>query len=73
MIAEGTWILLIVWIIFFVLSWKLKEPIVTGLGGVIGLLVGIEFLSNINEILGLVFIVLSFYQFYVVAFTEAKA
>ena len=70
--SELVWFLVILWILFFALSFALKEPVIPAVGGLIGIVLGIEMLGGISEILGLVFVGLGFYQLYIAAFKETK-
>lgn len=48
----------------------MKSKFIAGIGGVIGLILGIRILINVDQLLGLVIVVVGFYQLYLAAFTE---
>ena len=70
--TEIVWFMFMLWIIFFALSFKLKEAVIPAVGGLIGIALGIQMLDGISQILGLIFVCLGFYQLYIAAFKEAS-
>lgn len=70
--TDLTWFIFMVWIIFFVLGFKFKkDPIVPGIAGVMGIVMGVQIYSE-STLLFLVFMVLGFYSIYIAAFSEVK-
>lgn len=63
-------IFIAIWIVTFVLIWAVKSKFIAGIGGVIGLILGIRVMTGVDQLLGLVIVVVGFYQLYLAAFTE---
>ena len=75
MVISDTVLLLIfiaIWIVTFVLIWAVRNKFIAGVGGVIGLILGIRVMTGVDQLLGLVIVVVGFYQLYLAAFTEDK-
>ena len=68
--TELVWFMFMLWILFFALSFKLKDAVVPAVGGILGIALGIQMLDGISQILGLLFVILGFYQLYTAAFKE---
>lgn len=74
MISE-TLILMIfiaLWIVTFVLMFGINNKFIPGIGGVVGLILGVRLMADIDNLLGLVVVFVAFYQLYVATFGEEK-
>lgn len=65
-------IFIALWIVFFVLGWAWKNRFLLGISGVIGLVLGVRMMGDVDKLLGLVVVFASFYPLYLAAFTEGK-
>jgi len=71
--VESTWLMLIVWVIFFVLQFKLSEhPIIPGVAGVLSVILGINFIQDALTLFGFIFVALGIYSLYLATFKEVK-
>jgi succinate-acetate transporter protein len=67
--TETTWFMAILWIIFLLLGWKMrKQTFITAIGGVIGLVLGLAAMSDVNNMIGLVIVFIGIYQMYIAVF-----
>lgn len=60
------------WIVTFVLMWAIKSNFIPGIGGVIGIVLGVRMISDVDRLLGLVVIFIALFQLYTAAFKEEK-
>lgn len=61
-----------IWLLTFVLTFAQKNPIIPGIGGIVGIVLGIELISSEYELVGAIIIVIAFYQLYKAAFEDGK-
>jgi small-conductance mechanosensitive channel len=67
--TETTWFMAILWIIFLLLGWKMKkQTFITAISGVIGLVLGLAAMSDVNNMIGLVIVFIGIYQMYIAVF-----
>jgi hypothetical protein len=65
-------IFIALWIVTFVLMFVLNNKFVPGVGGVIGLLLGIRMVGDVDRMLGLIVMVIALFQLYWAAFEVDK-
>jgi hypothetical protein len=66
--TETIWLMAIIWIVLLILMWKVKNAFIPAIGGVVGILFGLEIMSSVNSMLGFVIIFAGFYQLYLATF-----
>lgn len=74
MISETLLLIIFIalWIVTFALMWGIKNKFIPGVGGVIGLILGIRLMGDVDNLLGLVVVFVAFYQLYFAIFKEEK-
>lgn len=65
-------VFLAIWIVTFILMWAMKNKFLAGIGGVIGILLGIRIIGEVDRIFGLIAIFIALFQLYYAAFEGDK-
>jgi len=65
-------IFIALWIVTFALMWGIKHKFIPGIGGIIGLVLGIRIMGNVDNLLGLIIVGVAFFQLYMAVFSEEK-
>jgi len=52
--------------------WGIKHKFIPGIGGIIGLVLGIRIMGNVDNLLGLIIVGVAFFQLYMAVFSEEK-
>lgn len=63
-------IFIAIWLITFVLMWGIKNNFIPGIGGVVGIALSLRLISSVDNILGGIVMIVSFYQLYLAVFAE---
>lgn len=65
-------IFIAIWLVFFVLGWAFKNRFLLSIAGVIGMILGIRMIGDVDRLLGLAVVITSLYPLYLAAFSEEK-
>jgi uncharacterized membrane protein YqgA involved in biofilm formation len=72
-LTDFTWLLALLWLVLFVLSWMTEHQVVPAFGGILGIIFGLHLMSETTEtlfdVVSLVIIGMSLYQIYYAIFT----
>jgi hypothetical protein len=74
MISETliTFVFIAFWLVTFVLMWAIHNKFIPGIGGVIGFMLGIRLIGDVDRLLGLVVMFVALFQLYWAAFEVDK-
>lgn len=59
--TEESWFVFIIWLIVFLVSWKLNKTIIYVTGGIIGIFLGFLVMTDVYVWLGIILLVVNLY------------
>jgi hypothetical protein len=71
-VTEELWFVLVMWLVFIVLAWRMKNVFLFGLSSVTSILFGVTLMTQISGWVGLIVIFLGMYLLYVTMFQVVK-